>query len=50
MEDRLELLKLSGTDEDTLAASRINDWPSPAFRERVLVCDSLFNPGPALHA
>jgi oleate hydratase len=31
MEDRIELLKLSRTDEDTLAASCITDWLSPAF-------------------
>jgi oleate hydratase len=33
MEDRLELLKLSQADEDTLAASCITDWLSPAFFE-----------------
>jgi len=31
--DRNELLKLSRADEDTLAASRITDWFSPAFFE-----------------
>jgi len=31
MEDRLELLKLSEASEDTLAASCITDWLSPAF-------------------
>jgi oleate hydratase len=33
MQDRLELLKLSKTDEETLAASRITDWFSPEFFE-----------------
>ena len=33
MQDRLELLKLSSADEETLAASRITDWLSPAFFE-----------------
>jgi oleate hydratase len=33
MEDRIELLKLSRTDEETLAASCITDWLSPAFFE-----------------
>ncbi|WP_295446801.1 oleate hydratase [uncultured Thiodictyon sp.] len=33
MQDRLELLKLSRTDEATLAASCITDWLSPAFFE-----------------
>jgi oleate hydratase len=33
IEDRLELLKLSQAGEDTLAASRITDWLSPAFFE-----------------
>src|ERR1700733_6310897 len=33
MEDRLELLKLSQADEQTLAASCITDWLSPAFFE-----------------
>src|ERR1700689_996881 len=33
MEDRFELLKLSQADEDTLAASCITDWLSPAFFE-----------------
>jgi oleate hydratase len=33
MQDRLELLKLSNADEDTLAASRITDWLSPPFFE-----------------
>ena len=31
MADRLELLKLSSADEDTLGASRITDWLSPSF-------------------
>ncbi len=31
MEDRLELLKLSGADEATLGTSRITDWLSPRF-------------------
>ena len=33
MQDRMELLKLSQADEDTLAASSITDWLSPAFFE-----------------
>jgi oleate hydratase len=33
MHDRMELLKLSQADEDTLAASSITDWLSPAFFE-----------------
>jgi len=33
MRDRLELVKLSQTDEVTLAASRITDWLSPGFFE-----------------
>src|ERR1022692_1174392 len=33
MQDRMELLKLSKADEDTLAASSITDWLSPAFFE-----------------
>jgi len=33
MQDRIELLKLSNADEDTLAASRITDWLSPGFFE-----------------
>ncbi|RPH44153.1 MAG: oleate hydratase [Desulfobulbaceae bacterium] len=33
MQDRLELLKLSKTDEEVLAASRITDWFSPEFFE-----------------
>ena len=33
MQDRVELLKLSSADEDTLAASRITDWLSPEFFE-----------------
>jgi oleate hydratase len=33
LEDRLELLKLSQAGEDTLAASSITDWLSPAFFE-----------------
>ncbi len=33
MQDRVELLKLSGADEDLLGASRITDWLSPAFFE-----------------
>ncbi|MBC8001427.1 MAG: oleate hydratase [Opitutaceae bacterium] len=33
MQDRIELLKLSQADEDTLAASCITDWLSPAFFE-----------------
>jgi oleate hydratase len=33
MRDRLELLKLSQAGEDTLAASCITDWLSPAFFE-----------------
>lgn len=31
MQDRVELLKLSNTDEDALGASCITDWLSPAF-------------------
>jgi oleate hydratase len=31
MQDRMELLKLSQANEDTLAASRITDWLSPRF-------------------
>ena len=31
MEDRLELLKLSEADEETLGTSGISDWLSPAF-------------------
>ena len=31
MQDRIELLKLSRTDESTLGASRITDWLSPDF-------------------
>jgi oleate hydratase len=33
MQDRIELLKLSQADEDTLAASCITDWLSPGFFE-----------------
>jgi len=33
MHDRVELLKLSNADEDTLGASRITDWLSPGFFE-----------------
>jgi len=33
MQDRIELLKLSQSDEDTLAASCITDWLSPGFFE-----------------
>ena len=33
MQDRIELLKLSQTDEDTLGASCITDWFSPGFFE-----------------
>jgi oleate hydratase len=33
MQDRIELVKLSQTSEDKLAASRITDWLSPAFFE-----------------
>ncbi len=33
MQDRVELLKLSNTDEDALGASCITDWLSPAFFE-----------------
>lgn len=33
MKDRMELLKLSSANEDTLAASRITDWLSPEFFE-----------------
>ena len=33
MQDRIELLKLSQCDEDTLNASRITDWLSPRFFE-----------------
>ena len=33
MHDRLELLKLSTADEETLGASRITDWLSPGFFE-----------------
>ncbi|MBI3775094.1 MAG: oleate hydratase [Gammaproteobacteria bacterium] len=31
MQDRIELLKLSNTDEQELGASRITDWLSPGF-------------------
>ena len=31
MQDRIELLKLSNADEDSLGASRITDWLSPSF-------------------
>lgn len=33
MQDRVELLKLSNADEDTLADDRITDWLSPSFFE-----------------
>jgi len=33
MANRMELLKLSQTEEETLAASRITDWLSPSFFE-----------------
>lgn len=33
MHDRLELLKLSNADEESLGASRITDWLSPEFFE-----------------
>ncbi len=33
MQDRMELLKLSNADEDTLGASCITDWLSPGFFE-----------------
>ncbi len=33
MQDRLELLKLSSTEEEVLGASRITDWLSPSFFE-----------------
>ena len=33
MQDRIELLKLSNADEDTLADDRITDWLSPPFFE-----------------
>ncbi len=33
MQDRLELLKLSNSTEETLGASRITDWLSPSFFE-----------------
>jgi len=33
MQDRIELLKLSNADEETLGASRITDWLSPGFFE-----------------
>jgi len=33
MQDRLELLKLSTAEEETLGASRITDWLSPEFFE-----------------
>jgi oleate hydratase len=33
MQDRMELLKLSRSEEDTLGAGRITDWLSPAFFE-----------------
>jgi oleate hydratase len=33
MQDRVELLKLSNTSEDVLAASSITDWLSPGFFE-----------------
>lgn len=33
MQNRLELLKLSNADEDTMGASAITDWLSPAFFE-----------------
>ena len=38
IEDRIELLKLSQTGEDTLAASCITDWLSPAFFETEFWC------------
>ena len=37
MQDRHELLKLSQTDEDTLAESCITDWLSPGSRDCILV-------------
>ena len=33
IDDRLELLKLSNADEETLGSSRITDWLSPSFFE-----------------
>jgi oleate hydratase len=33
MQDRIELVRLSETDEGTLGASRITDWLSPSFFE-----------------
>ena len=33
MQDRIELVRLSEADEDTLGASRITDWLSPPFFE-----------------
>lgn len=33
MQDRVELLKLTNVDEETLGASRITDWLSPEFFE-----------------
>ena len=33
MQDRIELLKLTQTPEDTLAADRITDWLSPHLFE-----------------
>jgi oleate hydratase len=38
MRDRVELLKLSNADEDTLGASRITDWLSPSFFETAFWC------------
>ena len=33
MQDRVELLKLSSAEEESLGASRITDWLSPGFFE-----------------
>jgi oleate hydratase len=38
MRDRLELLKLSNADEETLGAGRIADWLSPSFFETAFWC------------
>jgi len=51
MQDRIELLKLSQADENTLAASCITDWLSPGFFETESgICGpprSPFSPGTA---
>ncbi len=38
MQDRIELLKLSSADEDTLGTSCITDWLSPGFFETEFWC------------